>query len=71
MLANTCNPRTQEMEQEDPELQASRGYTPRPCGARGERRDMKNRGEKGGREEKEDKKVRPGEGSSGMKLLKA
>lgn len=55
MLANTCNPRTQEMEQEDPELQASRGCIPKPCGAREGRGKMKERGEEG---EKEGKRKR-------------
>lgn len=56
MLANTCNPGTQEMEQEDPELQASRGYIPKPCGAREGRRKMKERGEEGEKEGKRKRK---------------
>lgn len=72
MLTNTCNPRTQETEKEDPELQASKGYISRPCGVREKRRKGKSIEE----EERKEKQVWPGGGVFGyddrvLKDLKA
>lgn len=53
MLTTTCNPSTWKTEQEDQELQASRGYIPRHYGAWEERREMKDRGEEGEKEGRE------------------